>query len=246
MRTHLDLPTLGDPSVVLMSQTRQENTFLCQPQQRNTAGRVFGGFIMRRAFELAFATSYVCGGSRPMCVLRCSGKNRCRTHEPLRRVSAGRSDVLHTQVRRRGNDRFLGVDEVSFQRPVDVGDLLRLKSCVLATEVRSVGSALKRGVDRQREETEHSARGRGSQLLDSDAAEALQREYNLAVLPAGLLHVEVNAFVTQPERRSSALSNTFNFRFAVEAPAAGLPPLKRVLPQTETEARRVWEVLRGI
>jgi hypothetical protein len=82
--------------------------------------------------------------------------------------------------------------------------------------------------------------------LDSDAAEAMQREYNLIVRPAGVLHVEVNAFVTQPERRNSALSNTFNFRFAVEPPAAGLPPLKKVLPQTETEARRVWEVLRGI
>jgi hypothetical protein len=44
VRTHLDLPTLGDPSVVLMSHTRQENTFLCQPQQRNTAGRIFGAW----------------------------------------------------------------------------------------------------------------------------------------------------------------------------------------------------------
>jgi hypothetical protein len=224
---------------------------------------------------------------------------------------------------------FMGVDEVTFQRPVDVGDLLRLKSCVL-----------------------HTAR------LDGHEGERLQRLHHLVSRPAGLLHVEVNAFVTQPERRSSALrcvgrrprvgelagrapplwwcfmlrvrwlrsaphtrwalcctraaaehskpgdervtsthaeqegsvrgdntrinlraqaerdrvelglstsrlpsarrepaaaelsgvyySNTFNFRFAVEEPAAGLPPLKTVLPETETEARRVWEVLRGI
>ncbi|KAG9454553.1 hypothetical protein H6P81_007457 [Aristolochia fimbriata] len=35
-----------------------ENSFVCQPQHRNFYGRVFGGFLMHRAFELAFATAY--------------------------------------------------------------------------------------------------------------------------------------------------------------------------------------------
>jgi acyl-CoA hydrolase len=43
---------------MLIGETTQRNTFVCQPQQRNTAGRVFGGFLMRRAYELAFATAY--------------------------------------------------------------------------------------------------------------------------------------------------------------------------------------------
>ncbi|CAN0044696.1 unnamed protein product [Discosporangium mesarthrocarpum] len=35
------------------------------PQQRNTANRIFGGFLMHRAFEVAFCAAYTFGGSRP-------------------------------------------------------------------------------------------------------------------------------------------------------------------------------------
>jgi len=37
-----------------------------QPQEVNTAGRVFGGALMRRALELAFATAYTFGGAAPL------------------------------------------------------------------------------------------------------------------------------------------------------------------------------------
>jgi acyl-coenzyme A thioesterase 9 len=50
---------------VLLQSTRLSNSMICQPQQRNTAGRVFGGFLMRRAFELAFATAYTFCGRLP-------------------------------------------------------------------------------------------------------------------------------------------------------------------------------------
>ena len=39
-------------------------------QVRNMSGRVFGGFLMRRAFELAFACAYTFAGWRPQFV-RC-------------------------------------------------------------------------------------------------------------------------------------------------------------------------------
>lgn len=52
-----DLPALADPNTIMLSETAMNNHFICQPQQRNTAGRVFGGFLMRRAFEIAFATA---------------------------------------------------------------------------------------------------------------------------------------------------------------------------------------------
>ncbi|CAN1236022.1 Acyl-coenzyme A thioesterase 2, chloroplastic [Linum grandiflorum] len=55
-------------------------------------------FLMHRAFELAFSTSYAFAGSVPY---------------------------------------FLEVDHVDFLRPVDVGDFLRLKSCVLYTELEN-------------------------------------------------------------------------------------------------------------
>eukprot|EP00303_Exanthemachrysis_gayraliae_P011056 CAMPEP_0206020492 /NCGR_PEP_ID=MMETSP1464-20131121/31154_1 /ASSEMBLY_ACC=CAM_ASM_001124 /TAXON_ID=119497 /ORGANISM="Exanthemachrysis gayraliae, Strain RCC1523" /LENGTH=138 /DNA_ID=CAMNT_0053394427 /DNA_START=26 /DNA_END=438 /DNA_ORIENTATION=- len=38
------------------------------PQHRNTMNRIFGGLLMRRAYEIAFACSYAFAGSRPQFV----------------------------------------------------------------------------------------------------------------------------------------------------------------------------------
>lgn len=46
-RTAGDLPALSAGDAVLMPQTSLSNTFICQPQQRNMHGRMFGGFLMR-------------------------------------------------------------------------------------------------------------------------------------------------------------------------------------------------------
>lgn len=91
----LRMPSLADPGTVLMNQTSQSNAMVAQPQARNLHDRIFGGFLMRRAFELAFATAYLFGGDKP---------------------------------------RFLEVDDISFDKPVDVGDLLVFKSHVLYTQ----------------------------------------------------------------------------------------------------------------
>jgi len=80
---------------VLVKDTELQNTMICQPQQRNTSGRVFGGFLMRRGYELAVATAYCFSGSTP---------------------------------------RFLWSDEISFQAPVSVGDVLRLDAHVILSE----------------------------------------------------------------------------------------------------------------
>ena len=64
-RAAMELPALAAPDAILSDATRTENMFVAQPQQQNLSGRVFGGFLLRRAFELAFATSYVFGGVRP-------------------------------------------------------------------------------------------------------------------------------------------------------------------------------------
>ncbi|CAN1236023.1 Acyl-coenzyme A thioesterase 2, chloroplastic [Linum grandiflorum] len=97
-RVFCDMPALADRNSILLRDTRLENSLICQPQQRNMHGRIFGGFLMHRAFELAFSTSYAFAGSVPY---------------------------------------FLEVDHVDFLRPVDVGDFLRLKSCVLYTELEN-------------------------------------------------------------------------------------------------------------
>mmetsp|Transcript_21213 Transcript_21213/g.49813 ORF Transcript_21213/g.49813 Transcript_21213/m.49813 type:complete len:491 (-) Transcript_21213:33-1505(-) len=92
--TLLRMPSLADQDTMLISQTAQSNAMVAQPQARNLHDRIFGGFLMRRSFELAFATAYLFGGDKP---------------------------------------RFLEVDDISFDKPVDVGDLLVFKSHVLYT-----------------------------------------------------------------------------------------------------------------
>jgi acyl-coenzyme A thioesterase 9 len=59
------LPHVADRDGCLMSSTMLSNAFLCQKQQRNIHGRVFGGFLMRRASELAFANCYQFSGQQP-------------------------------------------------------------------------------------------------------------------------------------------------------------------------------------
>ncbi len=60
-----DMPALADGNMMPMYRTRTENTTLMHPQHRNMNNKIFGGFLMRRAFEAAFSTCYLFGGSRP-------------------------------------------------------------------------------------------------------------------------------------------------------------------------------------
>ena len=64
-RIFCDMPALANRNSILMEDTCLQNSFICQPQQRNTHGRIFGGFLMRRAFELAFSTAYAFAGAAP-------------------------------------------------------------------------------------------------------------------------------------------------------------------------------------
>jgi len=89
-----DMPGLAAGDAILHRQTKHTNTFMCYPQQRNTAGRVFGGFLMRQAFELAYSTAYKFAGVQP---------------------------------------RFVEIGEVTFLKPVEVGDLVTLTGTVMLT-----------------------------------------------------------------------------------------------------------------
>jgi acyl-coenzyme A thioesterase 9 len=157
-RVHVDLPALAPDNEVLMGATRLSNALICQPQHRNTRGNVFGGFLIRRALELAFTTAYMLAGSQP--VLR-------------------------------------ELDRVDFVRPVRVGDLIRLESCVLYTVCDPSGAA------------------------------------------KPLVHVEVVAHITRPEQVSTTVSNVFHFTFEKRDGT----PVKRVLPETIEQARRVVQLM---
>ncbi|XP_072440777.1 acyl-coenzyme A thioesterase 9, mitochondrial-like isoform X2 [Chiloscyllium punctatum] len=64
-------------------------------QERNIFNKIFGGFLMRKAFELAWANACVYGNSRPHAI---------------------------------------AVDDILFQKPVEIGSLLYLSSQVCYTE----------------------------------------------------------------------------------------------------------------
>ena len=157
----LKMPSLANPNTILIDQTAQGNAMVAQPQARNLHDRIFGGFLMRRAYELAFATAYLFGGDKP---------------------------------------RFLEVDDISFDKPVDVGDLLVFKSRVLYTLPN--GGNLGHYVDK------HDG------------------------LP--LVNVEVEVWVTSPEKAKAEVSNHLYFTFALPEKKS----CKLVLPANIDQARR--------
>jgi len=57
----VDMPALVSRGV-LMGSTALENTFVCQPQKTNTAGNVFGGYLLHEALTLAQASMYMFSG----------------------------------------------------------------------------------------------------------------------------------------------------------------------------------------
>ena len=55
-------------NTVWMEDAKLKNLIICQPEHRNRFNKIFGGFIMRQAFELAWANTFVFGKSRPYVV----------------------------------------------------------------------------------------------------------------------------------------------------------------------------------
>ena len=45
-----------------------KNIEICQPENRNLYNKVFGGFIMRQALELAWANTYMFSRAQPFCL----------------------------------------------------------------------------------------------------------------------------------------------------------------------------------
>lgn len=83
------------PNAVWMEKSKLKSLEICHPQERNIFNRIFGGFLMRKAYELGWATACNFGGSRPFVV---------------------------------------AVDDIMFQKPVEVGSLLFLSSQVCFTQ----------------------------------------------------------------------------------------------------------------
>ena len=61
----LEMPCLADPMCILLEKTTLVHNHIMQPQQRNMLDRIFGGYLMRKSFEIAFTCAYLFGGSQP-------------------------------------------------------------------------------------------------------------------------------------------------------------------------------------
>ena len=48
-----------------MEDSKLKNIIVCQPENRNRFNKIFGGFLMRLAFELGWANAFVYSGQRP-------------------------------------------------------------------------------------------------------------------------------------------------------------------------------------
>jgi len=84
---------------IAMSKTKNEILVLCQPSERNIHNKIFGGYLMRTGFELAFSNAYLFAASQPS---------------------------------------FIGMDDVTFHKPVEIGSILSIKSQVIFTKGRFV------------------------------------------------------------------------------------------------------------
>lgn len=110
---------------------------------------------------------------------------------------------------------------MSFLAPVDSGDLLVSNSRVLYTDTGRVADYLEHMES-------HGIIDMGK--VQDHISDPVKKD---AYLP--LVHVEVETWVTEPEKATSRLSNQFYFTFAIVRHS----PTRHVLPGTHDEARRM-------
>jgi len=80
---------------IWMDDTSLQNVIICHPEQRNLYNKIFGGYLMRKSFELGW-TSATLFAKQPIGIL--------------------------------------AVDDIMFQKPVEIGSLLFLSSMVVYVE----------------------------------------------------------------------------------------------------------------
>ena len=112
---------------------------------------------------------------------------------------------------------------MSFLAPVDTGDLLVFNSRVLYTDTGKVADYL--------EHMETHGTIEMKRIVEEEDADVKVKKDEF--LP--LVHVEVETWVTEPEKATSRLSNQFYFTFAI----VRHNPTRHVLPGTQDEARRM-------
>jgi len=181
----VDLSGPGD-DCVLLSSTSVTTSTLTQPQERNTAGKVFGGFLCRKAFEAAHtAASLLALRSGVDCV-----------------------------------PELVGADNITFDRPVEVGRLLTLSASVVYT---------------------------GAEGDEGEASGSAGAGDGVAVSAGQMCHVRADATVLNMTTGEQTTSNAFHFTFlcspgrsrslpGTAGAGAGRTTLRPVRPETYADA----------
>eukprot|EP01083_Nonionella_stella_P034410 94184_1 len=103
-------------SYVAINDTKHESTVICQPQHLNRNGKIFGGYLMKCAYELARVTAYKFIGGLQNIYDEGIDKAEIITQHP----------------------QFVSSDEITFVHPVSVGCIIRNESVVACTDTMNV------------------------------------------------------------------------------------------------------------
>lgn len=67
-----DMPALASSNAVLMRYTALENSLVCQPQNVNMAGRVFGGYLSKYVCVLCYLRVLFLSKCVCVCIVLCT------------------------------------------------------------------------------------------------------------------------------------------------------------------------------
>ena len=99
-------------NTVWFEDAKLKNLIVCQPEHRNRFNKIFGGFIMRQAFELAWANTYT---------FRYIYKDFIEYFSKPTNFSKSRPFCMH-------------MDDIWFKAPVEIGSLLYFNSQICYTQ----------------------------------------------------------------------------------------------------------------
>jgi acyl-coenzyme A thioesterase 9 len=113
--------------IVPIAATRLQAARMTQPQEQNTAGKIFGGWLMRQALEVGFMTSRAFLASIQTTTSAAGGGDEFN------------DDPTTTHHQHHDDDEMLRpalahVDEIHFLRPVAIGSLVTFTGKILYNE----------------------------------------------------------------------------------------------------------------
>merc|ERR1712154_585019 len=116
IREHKTIDMDDAAKFIAISATRFESVVICQPQNMNRNGKIFGGYLMKIAYELARFTAYKFIGGL----------------EDIYDESLKKTDIVQH------HPQFVSSDEISFEHPVSIGCMIRNEACVACTDTMGV------------------------------------------------------------------------------------------------------------